>query len=160
MTPCEKILEIAREREVDLIGLSGPHHAVPSTKWPHVASEMQRQGFTVPLLIGGATTSKAHTSVKIAPHYGQSVVHVLDASRAVGVVGQLINPELRLTFDAKNRDEQEKIRVQHSGPGVKLISLAEARRRAPKLDYAELAQPDFTGVRVVDVPLADLVPLY
>jgi 5-methyltetrahydrofolate--homocysteine methyltransferase len=158
MTPCEKILEVARERQVDLIGLSGL--ITPSLdEMAHVASEMQRQGFTVPLLIGGATTSKAHTSVKIAPHYGKAVVHVLDASRAVGVVSQLINPELRLGFDAKNRVEQEKIRLQHAGPGVKLISLAEARERRPRLEFAEISQPEFTGVRALEAPLEELVPL-
>ena len=92
MVPCEKILQTARERNVDMIGLSGL--ITPSLdEMAHVAREMQREGFTVPLLIGGATTSKAHTSVKIAPHYNEPVVHVVDASRAVGVVGQLINPE-------------------------------------------------------------------
>jgi len=157
MTPCEKILEIARERQVDLIGLSGL--ITPSLdEMAHVASELQRQGFTVPLLIGGATTSKAHTSVKIAPHYGNAVVHVLDASRAVGVVGQLIDPKLRISFDAKNREEQDKIRQQHAGSSVKLISLAEARERKPKLEYADISQPEFTGVRVVEAPLEELVP--
>src|SRR5438552_8209923 len=105
MVPCEKILETAREQKVDIIGLSGL--ITPSLdEMTHVAREMEREGFTVPLLIGGATTSKAHTAIKIAPHYGKPVVHVLDASRAVGVVSNLINPEQRAAFVENNRCEQ------------------------------------------------------
>ncbi|HWD20405.1 MAG TPA: methionine synthase [Verrucomicrobiae bacterium] len=157
MTPCEKILQTARDEKVDIIGLSGL--ITPSLdEMAHVAAEMQREGFTVPLLIGGATTSRAHTSVKIAPHYNDSVVHVLDASRAVGVVGQLINPELRVTFAAQNRAEQEKVRQQHAGPAAKLVPLPEARRRRPALEYADLPQPVFTGPRALEVPLDELVP--
>jgi 5-methyltetrahydrofolate--homocysteine methyltransferase len=97
MVPADKILEVAREKQVDLIGLSGL--ITPSLdEMVHVAGEMQRQGFRVPLLIGGATTSRAHTAVKIAPAYEQAVVHVLDASRAVGVVGSLKNPQLSAAF--------------------------------------------------------------
>src|SRR5205807_723513 len=93
MVPTEKILQTAREKNVDVIGLSGL--ITPSLdEMAHVAKEMQRQGFTHPLLIGGATTSKAHTAVKIAPSYENPVIHVLDASRAVGVVSSLINPQL------------------------------------------------------------------
>ncbi len=157
MTPCERILETAREKKVDMIGLSGL--ITPSLdEMAHVASEMQRQGFSVPLLIGGATTSKAHTSVKIAPNYHEPVVHVVDASRAVGVVGQLISPELRISFGEQNRADQEKIRRQHAGPAVELIPLAEARARRTKLDYSDLPRPEFTGPRVIDVPLPELVP--
>src|SRR5437016_11809149 len=94
MVSCEKILQAARENKVDIIGLSGL--ITPSLdEMAHVAKEMQREGLDIPLLIGGATTSRAHTSVKIAPNYGNAVVHVLDASRAVGVVGNLINPQLK-----------------------------------------------------------------
>ena len=161
MVPCEKILQTARDQNVDLIGLSGL--ITPSLdEMAHVARELQREGFTVPLLIGGATTSKAHTSVKIAPHYGNPVVHVLDASRAVGVASSLISQELKPAFDEKNRQEQEKVRRQHAGPAVKLLPLDEARRRRPKLDWkpGDIAVPEFTGVRALDsVPLADLVPL-
>jgi len=159
MVPCEKILLTARERNVDMIGLSGL--ITPSLdEMSHVARELQREGFTIPLLIGGATTSKAHTSVKIAPHYAQSVVHVLDASRAVGVVGSLANPASKPAFDEKNRQEQEKTRQQHAGQRVKLLSLEEARRRGPKYDFKpeEIAVPEFTGTRPLSVPLADLVP--
>src|SRR3954452_19125663 len=94
MVQCEKILSTAREKKVDMIGLSGL--ITPSLdEMAHVAKTMQREGFHLPLLIGGATTSRAHTAVKIAPNYEQAVVHVLDASRAVGVVGSLINPQFK-----------------------------------------------------------------
>jgi len=142
MVPCEKILQTAREQKVDMIGLSGL--ITPSLdEMAHVARELQREGFSVPLLIGGATTSKAHTSVKIAPHYAQPVVHVLDASRAVGVVGKLASPEMKPAFDEQNRQEQEKSRQQHSGQRVKLLSLEEARRRRPQFDFKpeEIAVP-------------------
>src|SRR2546428_4727726 len=100
------ILRTARERDVDVIGLSGL--ITPSLdEMVHVAHEMQRQGFTLPLLIGGATTSKKHTAVKIAPEYRAATVHVLDASRAVDVVGSLLNPVAREKLDAANRKEQE-----------------------------------------------------
>ena len=157
MVPCEKILQTARERNVDMIGLSGL--ITPSLdEMGHVAREMQRQGFTVPLLIGGATTSKAHTSVKIAPHYNEPVVHVVDASRAVGVVGHLINPALKPAFAGKNSVEQETARRQHSGRAVKLLSLQEARRRRPKLS-GDIATPEFTGARTLEAPLSELTPL-
>jgi 5-methyltetrahydrofolate--homocysteine methyltransferase len=159
MVPCEKILQTAREQKVDMIGLSGL--ITPSLdEMAHVARELQREGFSVPLLIGGATTSKAHTSVKIAPHYTQPVVHVLDASRAVGVVGHLASPELKQAFDEKNRQEQEKSRQQHSGQRVKLLSLEEARRRGPQYGFKpeEIAVPEFTGARPLEVPLEELVP--
>jgi 5-methyltetrahydrofolate--homocysteine methyltransferase len=159
MVPCEKILQTAREHKVDLIGLSGL--ITPSLdEMAHVAREMQREDFSVPLLIGGATTSKAHTSVKIAPHYAEPVVHVLDASRAVGVAGSLINLESKPAFSQANRQEQEKIRRQHSGPRAKLLSIEEARRRRPRYDCkpGEIAVPEFTGARALAIPLAELVP--
>jgi 5-methyltetrahydrofolate--homocysteine methyltransferase len=150
MVSCEKILQTARELNVDLIGLSGL--ITPSLdEMAHVAREMQRQGFALPLLIGGATTSKPHTSVKIAPHYREPVVHVVDASRAVGVVGQLLSPEMKPAFAAQNAADQEKARQQHSGQRAKLISLDDARRRAPKFDWssADIPKPEFTGSRVL-----------
>ena len=159
MAPCEKILQTARDLKVDMIGLSGL--ITPSLdEMAHVARELQREGFTIPLLIGGATTSKAHTSVKIAPHYAQSVVHVPDASRAVGVAGNLASPELKPAFEEKNRLEQERSRQQHSGQRVKLLSLEEARRRRPNYDFKpeELPVPEFTGVRPLAVPLDRLIP--
>jgi 5-methyltetrahydrofolate--homocysteine methyltransferase len=160
MVSCEKILQTAREQNVDLIGLSGL--ITPSLdEMQHVAREMQRQGFTVPLLIGGATTSKAHTSVKISPHYNEAVVHVVDASRAVGVVSHLISPKLKPAFVKKNRDDQEQLRQQHSGQRAKLISIADARARGPKFDWKaeDMAKPEFTGARTLpSVPLEELVP--
>jgi len=160
MAPCEKILQTARELKVDLIGLSGL--ITPSLdEMAHVAGEMKRQGFSLPLLIGGATTSKAHTAVKIAPHYDGTVVHVLDASRAVGVAGQLINPQLQPEFARKNREEQEKIRGQHAGRSVQLLSIEEARRRRPRIEWKaeDLAQPEFIGTRLLpSVPLRELAP--
>jgi 5-methyltetrahydrofolate--homocysteine methyltransferase len=159
MVPCEKILQTARDEKVDMIGLSGL--ITPSLdEMAHVAREMQRQGFSVPLLIGGATTSKAHTSVKIAPNYKDAVVHVVDASRAVGVAGQLINPGLKPAFVKKNGQEQESLRQQHAGQRVKLISIEGARRRSPKFAWkdSEIAKPEFVGVRPLEVPLEELVP--
>jgi 5-methyltetrahydrofolate--homocysteine methyltransferase len=148
MVSCEKILQTAREQQVDVIGLSGL--ITPSLdEMAHVAKEMEREGFKLPLLIGGATTSKTHTAVKIAPGYSQPVVHVLDASRAVPVVGSLISPDLKAGFVQKVRDEYERVRAQHAGQQQKLIPLAQARQSAPKLSYDNLPQPKFTGVRVL-----------
>src|SRR5438132_976753 len=161
MVPCEKILATARERHVNIIGLSGL--ITPSLdEMVHVAREMAREGFAVPLLIGGATTSKAHTAVKIAPAYERPVVHVLDASRAVGVVGALMSPEQQATFADRNRRDQEQVRHAHKERGEKaLLNLAEARlRRAPILwRAADIPKPAFTGVRVLDrLPLERIVP--
>ncbi|WP_447980379.1 methionine synthase [Candidatus Nitrospira bockiana] len=161
MVPCEKILATAREQKVDVIGLSGL--ITPSLdEMVHVAREMAREGFEVPLLIGGATTSKAHTAVKIAPAYRKPVVHVLDASRAVGVMGSLLSNEQSAAFAERNRLEQERIREAHADRGPKrLLTIEEARaRRLPVRWRAEdLAKPAFTGVRVLDrVPLEQLVP--
>src|SRR5205807_2369979 len=148
MVPCEKILQTAREQKVDIIGLSGL--ITPSLdEMTHVAREMEREGFTVPLLIGGATTSKAHTAVKIAPGYSQPVVHVLDASRAVPVVGSLISADLKANFVQKIREDYNRVRAQHAAQTVKLVSLQDARARAPRLRYDDLPRPDFTGVRIL-----------
>ena len=159
MVPCEKILQTAREQEADMIGLSGL--ITPSLdEMAHVAREMKREGLTLPLLIGGATTSKAHTSVKIAPHYDEPVVHVVDASRAVGVGGQVINPLLKPAFARNNREEQDKIRQQHALQAVPLLPIEEARRRKPKFDWqaGEVPTPEFTGARAISVPLEELIP--
>ena len=148
MTPCEKILRTARERNVDIIGLSGL--ITPSLdEMAHVAREMEWEGFRVPLLIGGATTSKPHTAVKIAPHYGQPVVHVLDASRAVPVIRSLLSADRKAEFVRQVRAEYDRIRSHHAGQQVKLLSLAAARANAPRLKYDDLPQPEFTGVRVL-----------
>ena len=160
MVPCEKILQTARDVNADMIGLSGL--ITPSLdEMVHVAREMERAGFTIPLLIGGATTSRVHTAVKIAPHFSQPVVHVLDASRAVGVVSQLKNQETRPAFQAENLQVQEKLRAAHKPAAQKLLTLEEARRRKPSLDWraAAPARPEFTGVRSFPaVPLGEIVP--
>jgi 5-methyltetrahydrofolate--homocysteine methyltransferase len=143
-----------------MIGLSGL--ITPSLdEMQHVAREMERQGFKLPLLIGGATTSRAHTAVKISPNYSEAVVHVLDASRAVPVVSSLISAENKPAFVAKLRDDYDRLRKQHSGPQAKLISLHEARAKGPKFDWnrTEIPQPEFLGPRTIeDFPLAELVP--
>ena len=162
MVSAETILNTAREVGADLIGLSGL--ITPSLEeMVHVAREMERQEMKLPLLIGGATTSKAHTAVKIAPAYSQPVVHVLDASRAVSVASQLKSPEQREGFAARNRTEQEKLRREHQEKrSLKpLLSLAEARRRRTAIDWTayDIPRPSFTGVRSLDdVALAEIVP--
>ena len=170
MVPCEKILETASEANADIIGLSGL--ITPSLdEMAHVARELERTGCKVPLLIGGATTSKAHTAVKIAPHYREPVIHVLDASRAVPVVSALLNPEQKPVLARQITEEYERVRAHHSSQKGKLISLQAARANAPKLTYDDLPKPAFLGVRVLasDAPagithrassiaLSDLVP--
>jgi len=148
MVPCEKILQTAREQKVDMIGLSGL--ITPSLdEMVHVAREMEREGFKLPLLIGGATTSKAHTAVKIAPGYTEPVVYVLDASRAVPAVSSLISVKNKPAFVKQVREEYDRLRTQHAGPKQKLLSISEARQRAPKLSYDDLPKPEFVGGRVL-----------
>ncbi len=162
MVPCDKILRIAREHDVDMIGLSGL--ITPSLdEMAHVAKEMKREGFSIPLIVGGATTSAKHTAVKIAPHYDGPVVHVRDASRSVGVVDRLNRPETRPEIDRENREAQEKERVSFARKVKrKLVPYDEAyRRRYTPLDWSTtpIAVPEFIGPRILrDVPLADLVP--
>jgi 5-methyltetrahydrofolate--homocysteine methyltransferase len=148
MVQCEKILETARKESADLIGLSGL--ITPSLdEMAHVAREMERTGFKVPLLIGGATTSKTHTAVKIAPHYTEPVVHVLDASRAVPVTSSLLSADGKASFVKQLREDYEKARATHSGPAAKLLSLDAARANAPRLGYADRPVPGFTGIRTL-----------
>jgi 5-methyltetrahydrofolate--homocysteine methyltransferase len=158
MVPAEKILERAKEVKADIIGLSGL--ITPSLEeMVHVAREMERQQFKLPLLIGGATTSRAHTAVKIAPHYSEPVVHIVDASRAVPVTTSLLSDENRGEFIAQHRAEYEGVRKAHAAPQVKTISLSEARKRRTAIKWRaeDVAQPEFTGVRVLDdFPLATL----
>jgi len=161
MVPADRILRAAREREVDVIGLSGL--ITPSLdEMIHVARELSRERFRVPLLIGGATTSPLHTAVKIAPAYGLPVVHVLDASRAAGVVSSLLSEEQRAPFAAVNREKQETLRRGHEAKGARpLLPLAEARAKGPRFDWAtaDVPVPAFTGVRTIDdEPLAGLLP--
>jgi 5-methyltetrahydrofolate--homocysteine methyltransferase len=151
MVPAAKILDTAREKKANAIGLSGL--ITPSLdEMVHVAQEMEREGFRLPLLIGGATTSRAHTAVKIAPHYGASTVHVLDASRAVGVVNALLNEQLRSDFDKKTRDDYERLRREHAAKTEKkkLLTLEQARANRTPIDWNNYVppKPDFTGVHV------------
>jgi 5-methyltetrahydrofolate--homocysteine methyltransferase len=162
MVPAAKILATARERNVDIVGLSGL--ITPSLdEMAHVASEMRRENFKVPLLIGGATTSRIHTAVKIAPNYDEPVVHVLDASRAVGVVGSLVSQGLRAAFAAEHKREQDSARQQYLNrqTQVPLISLEEARQRRLALDWSKNgrpAEPSFIGIRTLnDFPLSQIV---
>ena len=153
MVPAPKILEVARERGADVVGLSGL--ITPSLdEMVHVAQEMQREGFTVPLLIGGATTSRAHTAVKIAEHYGGSTVHVLDASRAVGVVNSLLNDELNADFDKQTRAEYTALREAHAAKSKdrKVLSIQAARANRTSIDWSsyEPPKPEFTGGRSID----------
>jgi 5-methyltetrahydrofolate--homocysteine methyltransferase len=158
MVPCEKILERAKAEKADLIGLSGL--ITPSLdEMVHVAREMERQGFKLPLLIGGATTSRAHTAVKIAPHYSEPVVHVLDASRAVPVTTSLLSEDGKPAFVASHRAAYEALRKAHSAPRQQVVSLETARARRTPIDWRaeDMPTPEFTGVRVLDnFPLATL----
>jgi 5-methyltetrahydrofolate--homocysteine methyltransferase len=158
MVSCEKILERAKEEKADLIGLSGL--ITPSLdEMVHVAREMERQGFKLPLLIGGATTSRAHTAVKIAPHYSEPVVHVLDASRAVPVTTSLLSDDGKADFVALHRADYERLRKAHASPRPKLVSLETARERRTPIGWRaeDIPTPEFTGVRVLDnFPLATL----
>ena len=165
MVPAAKILETAREKKADAIGLSGL--ITPSLdEMVHVAQEMEREGFRLPLLIGGATTSRAHTAVKIAPHYRASTVHVLDASRAVGVVNALLNEQLKSDFDKKTREDYERLRREHAAKteGKKLLTLEQARANRTPIDWRSYVppKPEFLGVRVyvpgkISIAVRDLI---
>ena len=161
MVPADRILQTAADEKADLIGLSGL--ITPSLdEMVFVAREMKRRGLTTPLLIGGATTSRPHTAVKIAPEYDQPVVHVTDASRAVDVVSSLLSPTQRSSFDAATRGDQARLREQHAAlkrrPLMPWPAAQERRLRLPWSSDA-IAQPSFTGARMLDVvTLEDLVP--
>jgi 5-methyltetrahydrofolate--homocysteine methyltransferase len=158
MVPCEKILERAKAEKADMIGLSGL--ITPSLdEMVHVAREMERLGFKLPLLVGGATTTRTHTAVKIAPHYSEPVVHVLDASRAVPVTTSLLSDEAKPAFVAQHRAEYERLRKAYSSPRQQVVSLETARARRTPIEWRaeDLPIPAFTGVRVLDdFPLATL----
>ena len=158
MVPCEKILERAKAEKADMIGLSGL--ITPSLdEMVHVAREMERQGFKLPLLIGGATTSRAHTAVKIAPQYSEPVVHVLDASRAVPVTTSLLSNEGKAEFVAQHRADYEALRKVHAAPRQQVVPFETARKRRTPIEWRveDLAVPAFTGVRALDnFPLATL----
>jgi 5-methyltetrahydrofolate--homocysteine methyltransferase len=158
MVPCEKILERAKAEKADMIGLSGL--ITPSLdEMVHVAREMERQGFKLPLLIGGATTSRAHTAVKIAPHYSEPVVHILDASRAVPVTTSLLSDEGKSAFVEQHRADYEALRKAHSAPKLSVVPLEAARKRRTPIEWRaeDLPVPAFIGRRALDnFPLARL----
>ncbi|NDU87397.1 MAG: methionine synthase [Ferrovum sp.] len=162
MVPCDRILQTAREERADIIGLSGL--ITPSLEeMAHVAKEMQREGFTVPLLIGGATTSRVHTAVKIEPHYHGPTVYVPDASRAVGVCTQLLSDGLQEAYIRDLKADMQRVRTQHEGKKGHgpLLSLVQARQRGQKFDWLAYIppRPSFLGVRVLhEQPLAELIP--
>jgi 5-methyltetrahydrofolate--homocysteine methyltransferase len=160
MVPADTILQTAIDEQADIIGLSGL--ITPSLdEMVFVAREMERRGFTVPLLIGGATTSRQHTAVKIAPEYSKPVVHVLDASRAVDVVSSLLSPAQKSNFDRANRQQQEQIREQHGALKRRpLVTYDAALANRPRLTWRADAvpAPGFTGARLVDLRLEEIVP--
>ncbi len=160
MVSCAKILEKAREVHADVIGLSGL--ITPSLEeMTFVATEMERQGFTIPLLIGGATTSKAHTALKIEPGYSGPVVHVLDASRAVGVTSSLLSDDRKTQFAADVRSEYERLRVARAARGAneRLISVQQARTNRVPIDLTvPVPVPTFTGPKTLaNYPLEELI---
>ena len=153
MVSCEDILRVAKEENVDVIGLSGL--ITPSLdEMVHVAKEMKRQGFELPLLIGGATTSKAHTAVKIEPQYDNPVVYVSNASRAVSVVSNLLSDEHKDDFFAKTKEEYERVRVRHykKGPRSSLITIEDARANSAPINFDAYTpkKPNKLGVTVLD----------
>ena len=158
MVPCEKILDRAKAEKADIIGLSGL--ITPSLdEMVHVAREMERNGFKLPLLIGGATTTRTHTAVKIAPHYSEPVVHILDASRAVPVTSSLLSEEAKPAFVAQHRAEYESLRKAHASPRQQVVPLETARGRRTPIEWRaeDIPVPAFTGARVLDnFPLATL----
>ncbi len=160
MVTCDRILQEAIDRQVDIVGLSGL--ITPSLdEMVYVASEMERRHMTLPLLIGGATTSPQHTAVKIAPAFSQPTVHVPDASRVVDIVSSLLNPEQKPALDRANREAQARLREQHAGRKDRpMLTLARARANRLQLDLSgdPPARPAFTGLRTIDPPLTDLVP--
>jgi 5-methyltetrahydrofolate--homocysteine methyltransferase len=156
MVPAERILDTAVAEGCDFVGLSGL--ITPSLdEMVKVAREMERRGLELPLLIGGATTSKQHTAVRIAPEYGPPTVHVLDASRVVGVVSALLDPDRRRTFEQENIELQDRLRGQHAERGRKpLLALEDARANRDRVAFDRLTAPPFTGTRVVEPELATL----
>jgi 5-methyltetrahydrofolate--homocysteine methyltransferase len=155
MVPAEKILDVATELGADVVGLSGL--ITPSLdEMVVVAKEMTRRDFSIPLLIGGATTSKQHTAVRIAPAYDGTTVHVLDASRVIGVVSDLLDDGRRQKFEQENFALQEKLRAQHTSSRRPLLTLAEARARRLRLPFEDLPNPPFTGRKVIEPAIGTL----
>jgi 5-methyltetrahydrofolate--homocysteine methyltransferase len=156
MVPAEKILDTAEAEGASAVGLSGL--ITPSLdEMVHVAQEMERRGFELPLLIGGATTSRQHTAVRIAPAYGRPTVHVIDASRVVGVVSDLLDPVRKGELDVRNREEQGRLRELHAEKERRpLLPLRLARENGERLAYDDLSAPAFTGTQAVEPDLETL----
>jgi 5-methyltetrahydrofolate--homocysteine methyltransferase len=156
MVPMDRILDTAIAEHADAIGLSGL--ITPSLdEMVNVAKEMERRHLDIPLLIGGATTSKQHTAVRIAPAYSQPTLHVIDASRVVGVVSDLLDPVRKAALDNENRALQAKLRDQHAGKATRpLLDVAKARQNGARLEFSELPIPEFIGTRIVEPELATL----
>jgi 5-methyltetrahydrofolate--homocysteine methyltransferase len=156
MVHADRILDTAREEQCDVVGLSGL--ITPSLdEMVNVAKEMERRSLALPLLIGGATTSKQHTAVRIAPEYSQPTVHVLDASRVVGVVSALLDPARRVELDEENRELQHRLREQHAEKERKpLLPIERARANKERVQFDELPVPPFTGTRIVEPELPTL----
>ena len=158
MVTADRILDTALEEDCDIVGLSGL--ITPSLdEMVHVAKEMERRGIELPLLIGGATTSKQHTAVRIAPEYSRPTLHVLDASRVVGVVGALLDGDRRMRLDEENRADQERLRALHADKSRKpLLPIGEARANRTPIDWHEedLAVPARLGLQTVDADIAVL----
>jgi 5-methyltetrahydrofolate--homocysteine methyltransferase len=156
MVPAERILDTAAEEGADIVGLSGL--ITPSLdQMVDVAHEMERRSLSLPLLIGGATTSRQHTAVRIAPAYSEPVVYVLDASRVVAVVADLLDPDRRARLDTTNRADQERLRQLHEEKERRpLLPIARARANAQRVDFGDLAVPAFTGARTIEADLATL----
>src|SRR5205807_782561 len=155
MVPVDKILDTAVELGADVGGLSGL--ITPSLdEMVVVAKEMTRRDFRIPLLIGGATTSKQHTTVRIAPAYDGTTVHVLDSSRVIGVVSDLLDDSRRGKFESENAALQEKLRAQHTSSRRPLLTLVESRSRRLLLPFGEPPQPPFLGRTVIEPELAQL----
>jgi 5-methyltetrahydrofolate--homocysteine methyltransferase len=160
MVPADAILDTALEQKCDAVGLSGL--ITPSLEeMVHVAKEMERRGMSLPLLIGGATTSKQHTAVKIAPAYAESVTHVLDASRVVNVMSDLMDAGRRVEHDRRNREEQERLREEHAHRMNRpLLSYEKALANRPSIEWRvdDVPEPAFLGARAVEVPVSVLRP--
>jgi 5-methyltetrahydrofolate--homocysteine methyltransferase len=158
MVPATRILETARAENVDVVGLSGL--ITPSLEeMAHVAAEMEREGFRIPLLIGGATTSKAHTAVKIAPRYSAPVIHVADASRAVGVVSELLGKGAT-GYASAVREDQERLRLERAGRREQIarVAIEAARANRTPVDFGrDVPRPGFLGVRAEEYPLTGLI---
>jgi 5-methyltetrahydrofolate--homocysteine methyltransferase len=158
MVPADKILDTARDEGCHVVGLSGL--ITPSLdEMVNVAKEMERRGLDLPLLIGGATTSKQHTAVRIAPAYSQPTVHVLDASRVVGVVSNLLDPVRRTVLAQENAELQDRLRDQHADRDRKpLLAIEKARANRERVPFDDLPVPEFTGTRIAEPALDELVP--